>query len=301
MDWVKLEGDWYSNRKVGGSDLATLTGCNPHERQGALAVYKAKKGLSVRTPSSPIQQLGHELEPYAIRLLEGLCGLTFERFGDVCFARVAQPHHTTSPDGLGAEGETTGVVCGRPGVPAGLCGCEVKSTSTNRRHEWGPTGSEIVPQAAWVQAQWNMHVMGRDLWFVSVIFRENGEVRHYAVRRDGEAIDTLVRVADAFWQHVLDGNPPHPYQWGQAEWARPLKRGRVAWKAVALAAIAAMKGQADYSLRSALQMNQSCAGTPYEESARNALEVARVYSKHIENFCEGLIDDHRSTKPKEAA
>jgi putative phage-type endonuclease len=82
---------------------------------------------------------------------------------------------------------------------------EAKTTGSDR--DWGAEGSDQIPLHYVVQVQHALAVTGFELAWVPVLF-EARDFRIYQVKRDAELIAAITERETAFWQRVLDNNPP---------------------------------------------------------------------------------------------
>lgn len=83
---------------------------------------------------------------------------------------------------------------------------EIKTASND--DEWGPSGSQEIPEGYLYQIQWQMYVCGMDRCDVAVLIGGN-DYREYTFKRDPELIDKLIAGAEDFWGYVeRDEEPP---------------------------------------------------------------------------------------------
>lgn len=276
---------WEQARRdgVGASDMAILTGANRYEMRGAAYVYESKvEGVSI--PYRNIMRIGHELEFMGLDLLEKECGIEFFHLGDMIFHRTEHRHHAASPDGLAVKPEV-------------LAGAEIKCTTQRNASAWGTPGTNEVRNDVVVQTQWNMHVTDREVWFVGVLYRDNGAFDHYAVPRDQAFIDKLVVVADEFWSYVTRRVMPDRWQWGMPEFDRTRIRktgGRVSWRGVATSLMSEMRELRAEQMQAAETMIRQFRGTEYEQQARGVWALAKQATRETEELIAKIVEEQTS-------
>jgi putative phage-type endonuclease len=82
-------------------------------------------------------------------------------------------------------------------------------------YEWGPTGSNEIPQAYLCQVQHYIHVLKLDVVDVAVLIAGN-EYRQYEIPRNDELIRILIEAEEEFWDRVEAGVSPDPvFEHGQ--------------------------------------------------------------------------------------
>lgn len=88
---------------------------------------------------------------------------------------------------------------------------EVKTTSWRMAQEWGPSGTDEVPEQYLAQVVWQMGVSGLRRAEVVVYFRDDNELRSYSVPWNEELWRGLIEIAGRFWRdHVETSRPPPP-------------------------------------------------------------------------------------------
>lgn len=178
---------------IGGSDHAVLMGRSPW--MTARELYHLKRGELEAPPGDPLLAfLGHGVEPILARWYELETGWK------------TRQHHSTArhrdldwmiahPDRLVAGPSRTD-----------RRGLEFKMRLSSR--DWGPSGTDEIPDEVMAQCQHYMEVTRRPLWDVVALFCDIGDVRHYTVPRDRTLADRLIAQGGDFIARVRAGNPP---------------------------------------------------------------------------------------------
>lgn len=181
--------EWLAARTqgVGGSDVATITGANTFKTPFELWQTKTSDEPPV-DEDKDILWYGHAVEPLLAERFTKDTGVATRRVG--MYARRMTPWAFANPDRLTADG---GIL-------------EIKSTGwyTDRAKKWQ---AGEVPDDAYVQAQWYLHVTGRShAWFIALVDRTPHIVG--PVPRDEDLIVSLHQQAEMFWEHVEQKTPP---------------------------------------------------------------------------------------------
>ena len=187
---------WYAERRKGitASEIPVVLGIAPWG--SPFNLYWAKRGLDVEDPENEAMEWGHELEDVILRKfarehpeLHVTPGGLY-RHGD-------DPRWMATPDGIAYEGDP------ESGEPVAV----VQVKTAGSKEEWGDPGTDQIPPYYVAQVRWEMHVMGVSTAYVPVLF--NGRTyREYIVKQDDVDVALMVREAEAFWQRIVDGDPP---------------------------------------------------------------------------------------------
>ena len=180
--------EWLQARRtgVGGSDIATIMGHNRYSHIYELWLDKTSNDKAVDEQSEAMWW-GSHTERLTAQRFEQVTGLVTKRAGTYRHRDCA--HHMVNPDRFSADG---GVV-------------EIKD------HELLSDAGSLavkgtIPDAAFDQIQWNLHVTGRQTgWFAAKVGKQTVVL---SAPRDDDFIDRLVEAADDFWRHVTEGTPP---------------------------------------------------------------------------------------------
>lgn len=179
--------EWHRARAegIGGSDIASIVGAG---YRSPYAVWLDKTHPETRTDNGNLQMSrGHALEPIVANEFEAETGLTVTQAGT--WQRADKPHHIANPDRFVSDGG----------------GLEIKCTSSlNMDMYWS---DEAPRHSAELQAQWCMHVTGRDHWWIAAWCWEK-PLRLYRLDRDPETIAWIASEADSMWKLVESGTPP---------------------------------------------------------------------------------------------
>ncbi len=151
-------------------------------------IYAKRTGRHLRT----VYSLRHPTFPIAMATPDRAAFLTAEDAAAAC------PSLTT-----GELLELRGTGCERL--------VQVKTTGESRAREWGPPGSDQVPDEVVIQTNWEMGVTGIPLCDVPVLFRGDFGVRVeiYTVAFNEALFENLRELVERFWvEHVVPGIAP---------------------------------------------------------------------------------------------
>ena len=171
---------------VGGSDIAALVGLDP--RRDAFAVYADKLGLVEREEPTARMRMGKRLE----RVIAEAYG---EETGQVIVwsdLTLCHPERTWQVYTVDAYVE----------IPA-IGVLDAKNVSFDQSPLWGDAGTDQVPDWIACQCQWYCSGTGLPWCDVAALFG-GYDLRIYRVNRDADIEETLLEVAERFWnQNVL--------------------------------------------------------------------------------------------------
>lgn len=183
---------WLAERRqgLGGTDAAAIVGVSKWAT--SYDVYLDKMGLAPPKEDTPQMWFGRELEDIIAR-----------RYTEETGRRVWSPKQSfvhpkwsclrVSPDRL-VIGERRGM--------------EVKTASVYTADEWGPAGTDLIPDAYTVQCAHNMAVMDLDVWDVALLLG-GSDYRTYTLHRDREFEALLVERCVRWWAtHIIPNQPP---------------------------------------------------------------------------------------------
>ncbi|MEF2244239.1 YqaJ viral recombinase family nuclease [Paenibacillus sp. IITD108] len=184
---------WLHHRRngIGGSDLAAI--CGISKWRTPVHVYLEKLGEAPEDQFNEAAEWGTRLEP----LIAGKFASEHPEWA-ITEKKVIYCH----PEYRWAYGNLDRmIIC--PNRGRGIL--EIKTASEYLRHEWD---NGNIPDYYYVQLQWYMFVTGLDWGYFATLIGGN-KYREYAVMRDDELINQLLRIAYDFWHHyVLVSNCP---------------------------------------------------------------------------------------------
>lgn len=182
--------EWLEARQsgIGSSDAPIVAGVS---RWGDLrTLYAEKLGLT-----APVVET--ERMSWGLRLEDVIADAYVERTG----RRVRRARHLLRhPDLAWMLASLDRQVLGQPGI------VEIKTTG-HPTDEWGPDGSDLIPEAYLVQVQHAMAVAGAEWADLAALFAGQ-QLRIYRIGRDAGLIDMLIDLEGRFWQHVTTRTPP---------------------------------------------------------------------------------------------
>jgi putative phage-type endonuclease len=186
--------DWYRLRQtgIGSSEAAAAVGKS--QWATPLDVYLRKVGITPEFSGNIKTRCGKALEPVIKELFEEQTG---KKIDPVPMLRsVSDPWMLATADGFVGSDE----------------GVECKNTAYERDPVtgdvlWGEPGTDDIPDEVMYQAQHQMFVSGRKLWWVPVLIEER-DFRIYRVERCDDFIDWLRGAELELWNRVLEEIPP---------------------------------------------------------------------------------------------
>jgi putative phage-type endonuclease len=174
---------------IGGSDAAAAIGINPYKTP--VDLYFEKIGQAEPFNGNERTYWGNVLEqPVANRLAEET-GFKLRRHGQTLIAA----NHPFMGCHLDFK------VTGQPIV------VEIKTGGFFTRKDWGPSGSDEIPDQYLVQIHHQMICAGYDKALVGVLLGGQ-EFRHYEIGFDKDLAQIIVEKETEFWQHVTTRTPP---------------------------------------------------------------------------------------------
>lgn len=189
---------------IGGSDIAAIVGISPWSTPRD--IYLDKKGLAEPEPETDAMYWGTTLEDIVAREYSKRTGRKIERCG-VLFQHPEHPFLLGNIDrAVYDDPGKRPVVNGEYRASRGL---ECKTASQYASADWGPDGSDQIPEYYKAQVQWYMGITGAQIWDVAVLIG-NRDFRMYTVERDDAVIDYLFSEGVKFWRdHIeTDTMPP---------------------------------------------------------------------------------------------
>jgi len=207
---------WLADRQegVGSSDAPCLVGLG---WKNATDIYREKTTSPDARPPAGFLRRGLELE--------GIVAGMYVESGAAIGAEIAKPEAAVAhPD--------------RPWQLANLDRVrdddrpvELKTTA-GFGDEWGPAGSDIVPEGYLVQCQHQMGVVGADWCDLAALDVIAWEFRVYRIPFSPAFFDFLTNVEAAFWAQVVARQPVGP-EWSE-QFADPARSRMVKGKAIDL-------------------------------------------------------------------
>jgi len=208
------EEEWHKLRKVGigGSDMGTLCGENKYGSRYEL--WCLKTGRTMPTDAGEPAQWGHDLEaPVAINYARATGKALVE--WPVILRSKAKPYLSANLDYLVVEpseqfpaGKVTEWL--NPTSPSGVLGIyEGKTTgiaSPGNPHHWD---SGACPSSYLIQCMHYMGICGLPKTWVGCLIGGKGLVKR-EIDFDPQFFADLEKIADDFWQLVLDDVAPEP-------------------------------------------------------------------------------------------
>lgn len=194
MAAVMEREQWLAARRqgLGGSDIAAAAGLNPYKTPYQLYLEKRGEAEPEDLSDNDAVHFGNVLEDI---VAQEYCRRTGRRVRRV--NRILQhPVHAFMLASLDRD------VIGEPRI------LECKTAGRWARPEdWGPSGTDQVPESYLLQTQWYLAVTGKQVADLAVLIAGQ-DFRIYEIPRDDALINELIRIGADFWHRVETGNPP---------------------------------------------------------------------------------------------
>ncbi|MBK8638610.1 MAG: YqaJ viral recombinase family protein [Chromatiaceae bacterium] len=204
---------------LGGSDIGVIVGVNRWKTPFQL--WAEKTGRRVDDADSLPMRFGTHNEVFVASEYTKATGRRVERFN-------AMLRHPTAPIGghidrlVIPEGKSRAAVRGRIVTDRGLECKTASAYALGRDSEWGPDGSDQVPESYLLQTATYQALTGCPFWDLAALIG-NAELRVYELRRDLELEEGVIEIASKWWRdHVVADVPPDPVTEAEARqrWQR---------------------------------------------------------------------------------
>lgn len=180
--------EWLAHRtrSVGGSDAAAIVGLSKWATP--YSIWAEKLGFTSPAEDNEAMRQGRDLEDYVA-----------QRFCEATGKRVRRENNIIlNPDYPFAHANVDRLIVGED---AGL-ECKTTSSLDLKRFKNGE-----YPDHYYVQCVHYMMVTGAKRWYLAVLVFGK-EFYHYTIERDENEISALAKGEEAFWQYVLNKEPP---------------------------------------------------------------------------------------------
>lgn len=205
----KDRADWLRERRtgVGSSDAAALMlgAGSPGVYSTPLKVYLDKLGLLPEEDSQPMRW-GRLLEDVVGGAFEIETGRKVVKPRDPLYRSPQRPWMIASPD-REVVGERALLEC--------------KTADVSSRQQWGPSGTDVVPDGYLVQVQHQLAVLGLERAYLAVLIGGN-DFRWYCLPRHEALIEAIAGITKGFWSMVQRQEPPGE-DWSHPETPRLLE------------------------------------------------------------------------------
>lgn len=192
----QTRAEWLAERRlgIGGSDVAAILGLS--KWQTPLDVYLEKRGeLETDDVDSEPMHWGRKLEPIIRQEYVNRTGVAV-KVPSGAFVHPVHSFMRANVDGLTFNDRVF----------------EAKTART--ADGWGEPGTDEIPDAYMLQVQHYMIVTGRESADVAVLIG-GSDFRLYAVDADPDLQQYIIEAESAFWQRVVDGDPPPPVTYAE--------------------------------------------------------------------------------------
>lgn len=187
---------WLEERRkgIGGSDVAAILGLSPWKTP--YQVYREKRKEVEDWQGNEATDWGKRMEPAIRQWYSDTTGRCV-RLPDKILFNSQYPFMLASLDGFTDD-------------PRGV---EIKTARSGKG--WGEPGTNEIPDYYFLQVQHYMVVTGFEVFDVPVSIG-GGSPELYEVPADKELQEMIIEAEAAFWQRVVDGNPPDPTTYADA-------------------------------------------------------------------------------------
>ena len=185
---------WLRERRrgIGGSDIGAILGLSKY--RSPLDVYLDKIGEADEEEINDAMYWGTVLEQIVADEYQRRTDSKVRKINAICVADDA-PWRRASVDRI---------VAGQRKI------LECKTAGTHMTNEWGPSGSDQVPDVYRAQVAWYQHVLDYDDADLAVLIGGR-DYRIYHLPRDRGLEQLIVHAAAKFWlEHVNKKIPPDP-------------------------------------------------------------------------------------------
>ena len=181
-EWLDLRRNY-----IGGSDAGAVAGMNPY--QGAYAVWLEKTGRAQGFEGNLRTEVGSYLEEFVAQQFERETGKKVRRVNKTLVS--SQYPWACADIDRRVVGENAILEC----------------KTTNSLPAMKLFGRNEYPGQWYCQMTHYLAVTGADKAYLAVLIN-GGEFRTFELERDQGEIDALMRIEEAFWQHVQGDTPP---------------------------------------------------------------------------------------------
>ena len=190
---------------IGGSDAGTIMGANPYKTEYELYLEKRQELEAEDIGDKLPVKIGNALEDFVAKQYQDETGFKVQRFT----SQLQHPEHAWMLGNLDRVVSLDGKAPSFKGEirTSRLLECKTALGKFIDKSVWGPSGTDQVPEHYLFQCMHYLAVAGADQCDLAVLMA-GPEVRIYHIPRDDELIETMIAVEAAFWQRVIDGNPP---------------------------------------------------------------------------------------------
>lgn len=187
---------WLEERRkgIGGSDIAAIMGLSPWKTP--YQIYREKRKEVDAWQGNEATDWGKRQEPVIRQWYSDTTGRCV-RLPEKILFHSKYPFMLASLDGFTDD-------------PRGV---EIKTARSSKG--WGEPGTNEIPDYYTLQVQHYMVVTGFEVFDVPVSIG-GGSPELYEVPADKELQEMIIEACAAFWQRVVEGNPPEPTTYADA-------------------------------------------------------------------------------------
>jgi putative phage-type endonuclease len=196
MDKFMGSPQWLEERRkgIGASDCAAVLGLSPW--RSPYQVYLEKRGEVKDWNGNAQAEWGLLMEPVLRQFYSDATGRAVRLPDKILYAKE-RPYMLASLDGFTDDERIV----------------EIKTARSGK--DWGEPGTNQIPDYYALQVQHYMIVTGFEVADVPVSIG-GGSPEIYEVPADRELQEMIIEAEAAFWQRVVDGNPPDPVTYADA-------------------------------------------------------------------------------------
>jgi putative phage-type endonuclease len=185
LDWLA-----FRNTGIGGSDIAAAMGVSPWK--SPLQLYEEKTSEPVIRPDTAKTRAGKALENVVAAWYQEERPYSLSRSNFIWFEKTATYNRIANIDRVIHTPDGPGIL-------------EIKTTGAFNASAW----NEQVPDDVFLQLQWYLSISGYRFGHVAVLIG-GWDFRIFEIPSDKEMQAEMISAAEAFWQRIIDKNPPPP-------------------------------------------------------------------------------------------
>lgn len=185
--------EWLALRKAGVGSSDSAAACGVHPYKTPLELYTEKLGPPKDIDNNAMYW-GRVLEDVVAREFAMGTGFKVQK-SNFILKSLDFPHMLANLDRV-IVGQSEG-----PGI------LEIKTAGQFMASDWGPDGSDGVPEEYIIQVQHQFAVTGYE-WGVLAVLIGGRDYRTYPMRRNEEVIEDIIAITREFWGYVEEGYPP---------------------------------------------------------------------------------------------
>lgn len=211
---------------IGSSDIPILAGLTKQWGSTPFTLWEQKTGRAPLWEGNQRTEWGHRLEGEVLHkfveshfskdtaddyLSYKRRGKSFDSFKTDTECRSPERPYCLAHADLVVEGETPYIVEAKT---AGMMSGKRREGRIFSGYDPEDLTAQGIPDAVFLQVQWQMYVYGIDLAYVAVLI-DTADYREYGpIKADYRVQEKCLALAERFWELVKTDTPPAPETWG---------------------------------------------------------------------------------------